>query len=76
MTKTITSPTRIAVLERLDNSRSHNPRFRVHIQSGATFTTKPDAQVAYVIENSEYQDVPVRFTLEDGEIIGIERVTP
>lgn len=56
-------------LERLPNTANGNPRYRVIFTDGDQRTTHPDAACAFRITNSEYQDVPVDFTLnKQGEI--------
>ncbi len=57
-----TVETRIEKIERMNNSKDGNPRFRLHTADGA-YATMPDASVAYGIENPEYQEGRVRLTL-------------
>jgi hypothetical protein len=63
----------IKSLERMNNTREGNPRWRVTLVNGGVHTTKPDAAVGHVIENSEYREGPVEVTFNaNGEIIGVE----
>lgn len=51
----------ISGMERLNNSPSGSPRYRLSLVGGATVDTAPDAQINYGIDNPEYRGVPVRF---------------
>lgn len=63
----------IVKLERMNNSRDGNPRWRVTLAAAGVHTTVPDAQVNHGIENSEYQNVPLSVTLDrHGQIVRIE----
>lgn len=55
----------ISRVERLSNTQDGNPRFRVVFTDGRAVNTKPDAAVAYKIENSEFLNVPVEVTFTD-----------
>jgi hypothetical protein len=59
-------------LHRTTNSGNGNPRYRVTLDNGRTYRTETDAAVNNMIDNSEYRDVPVRLTLRDARIIGVE----
>lgn len=61
--------------ERMNSSANANPRFRVHFKSGVSYPTKPDASVAYGIENPEYNSGPVRVTLERDQIVYVTPAT-
>ncbi|HEX2244449.1 MAG TPA: hypothetical protein VHK27_14605 [Gammaproteobacteria bacterium] len=61
----------IARLERIRNTNSGNPQYIVHTTDGSQFRTKPDASVAYIIDNSDYENVPVQFRFDNGLINGI-----
>jgi hypothetical protein len=54
---------KIAKIERLNDSRNGNPRFRVALElpDGTWWTrqTESDASVNYGIENPEFRDTPV-----------------
>lgn len=52
----------IDTLERLNNSRNGNPRFRVTFTDGTVAQTETDGSVNYVIENKEFRDVPLKVT--------------
>jgi hypothetical protein len=65
----------IASLERLRNSRDGNATWRVEFTDGTSATTAKDAAVGNVIENSEYQGVPLDVTFRDGEIVRVEVAT-
>lgn len=63
----------IAELKRLRSSTNGNPRFAVTFTNGQTAETGKDSQVAYKIENSEYQDVPVVVTFTPaGRIVNVQ----
>lgn len=62
---------KIAKLERLANTGG-NPAWSVTLEDGLVARTAPGSQVAYSIENSEYQDVDVDIEFNNaGLIIGI-----
>lgn len=59
---------RVLRLDRLQNSRNGNPRYKVTFTDGETAITKSDASCAFTIENSEMRgDVVVTFN-RDNEI--------
>lgn len=59
-------------LERMNNSRNGNPRYRVTFADGTVFPTAVDAQVGYAIGNPEYNgDVDVKVNGR-GEVVDIE----
>ena len=61
---------------RLANTRNGNPRYLVTLVGGANLTTKPDANIAGALANSDYQNVQLRFLLDaDGQIFDVERDT-
>jgi hypothetical protein len=64
----------IKELERLPNSTSGNPHYRVHFVEGGSAETSPDAAVGYALENSEFRDVMVRFQTVEGLIVRAEPV--
>ena len=66
VTKTIDS------IKRAASSRNGNPRFTVTFTDGSTHSTAVDAMVAYGIENSEYRNVPLDVTLENGHIVYVK----
>lgn len=68
------NPRIIKSLSRLPNTENGNPRYRLYLADGDALLTKPDAAVAYSIDNSEYQNVPVELTLDGGQVIGIKTV--
>lgn len=49
----------IESFERLANSRMGNPAFRIIFTDGTKRRTAPNAMVAYMLPNSEYQGVEV-----------------
>jgi hypothetical protein len=53
----------IARVRALNASAAGNPRFKVTFTDGTSALTQTDAAVNYAIENSEYQGVPVEFTM-------------
>lgn len=66
--------------ERLENSRSGNPRFRLHGVYGMTWDTKSDASCNYDVENilgstqlPARRRVEVRLHLTGGRVWNIER---
>lgn len=62
---------RIAELKRLPNSDG-NPAWSVTFTSGEIARTAAGSQVAYAIENSEYQDVDVDVSFDgSGMITGL-----
>lgn len=66
----------IAELERMNNSANGNPRFLVKFTDGTEASTQVDAAVAYGLENPEFRDVPVTFTVtRAGRIINAVPVT-
>jgi hypothetical protein len=65
----------IKSVTRLPNTKNGNPRYRLYLTNGDTLLTKPDAQVANVIENSEYLNVAVQITLENGQLVRVEVAT-
>jgi hypothetical protein len=70
-----TTVQRIARLTRLKNSVNGNARYRVDYHGGGCADTAADAAIGGVIGNSEYRDVPVKFTLDGrGRIILAEPV--
>lgn len=62
----------IEKLERLRNTGSGNPRFKVTFASGLELVTKKDAAINHAIENSEYQGVPLHVETDNGEIVGLK----
>lgn len=62
----------IQSLKRERNSHNGNPRFTVTFTDGTVATTGVDSSVAYELENSENQGVPlvVRFT-PAGRVVGV-----
>lgn len=52
----------IDYLERMNNSKNGNPRWRVGFSDGTSATTAPDSAVSYEIGNPEYQGKPVQVT--------------
>ena len=64
----------ITGLTRLGNTADGNPRWRVHLDNGGAFLTKPDANVAHMVANygpGATDQLPVRLTLSDrGLIVG------
>lgn len=60
-------------LERLRNSANGNPRFRVTFDDGTSFETGRDAQVGYLIGNSEFDGV-VDILVRRREIVDIRAV--
>jgi hypothetical protein len=73
--------------ERLTNSTSGNPRYRVHFTNGGNAKTAADSAVSYSIHNfTHHPDRPVVFTFDskgqitDGrqltadELAGLQRV--
>jgi hypothetical protein len=67
----------IVRLERLNNSKDGNPRFKVHFDDGTSALTQTDAAVNYGLENPEYKDVLVKFTMTSaGRIRYAEVIDP
>jgi hypothetical protein len=62
----------VATILQLDrtgrNSLNGNPRYKVTLDNGDIYLTAPAASIAYVISNREFQDLPVRFRIESGQI--------
>ncbi len=54
----------IASLDRLNNSASGNPRWRVHFTDGTRADTGPDATVGYEIDHEAWQQRPVVFDID------------
>jgi hypothetical protein len=53
----------ITHIERLDNSPSGNPAYRVHLDNGNVYRTQSNASVAYEIDNPVFRGVTVRLLL-------------
>jgi hypothetical protein len=51
-------------LERLKNSVNGNPRYRILLTDGYVLTTAPDAMISYNIDNREFRDIDIKFTLD------------
>ena len=62
-------PKVISRLERMKSSVNGNPRFMVTFTDGSSMPTKPDAMLAYGIENEEYRDRPLLVEVERGQIV-------
>ncbi len=61
----------IASLDRLRNSASGNPRWRVHFTDGTRADTGPDATVGFEIDHEAWQKRPVVFSMEDDYVVDI-----
>jgi hypothetical protein len=48
-------------LERLNNDREGNPRWRVNFTDGTTANTAAGYQIGYSIDNSEFVGVPLEL---------------
>lgn len=70
-----TTAKRIHWMERLDNSASGNPRWRVAFTDGSVMVTEPDADANYGITNYFGADVLVTIN-QHGRITHLKRVTP
>lgn len=68
----IISGVRISELTRLNNSANGNPRWLVLLSNGLELKTKPNADINYGIENSEYQGVPLIVYVEKNEIADVK----
>lgn len=53
-------------VERLNNSRNGNPRFRLHLADGRTLETQADAPWSYEATNSENRGTKLIFTVTRG----------
>lgn len=60
---------KIVNLTRLTNTANLNPRWLVLLDNGTEAETRPDADVAYGISNSEYRDTPLVVTMNGRYII-------
>lgn len=56
--------------ERMQNTQSGTPRYRI-VTGRGTYTTVRDGAVNYGIANSDFRDCDVVFTLIGGDITGI-----
>jgi hypothetical protein len=56
----------VSGLDRLRNTASGNPRYRVTFADGFATTTKPDSAVANMLDNPEMKGSPLVCTLEHG----------
>lgn len=63
--------TTVIAVERLRNTPSGNPVYRVYFDGDRTFVTEPDSQVAHLIPNIPL-GVPVTYTVDDGRLTSIE----
>lgn len=75
MPRTTATPARkrIGKLDRMQNSRNGNPRWRVTFTDGTVAATEPDAMIAYALNNPEYRDVDVDVTFNGrGWITSVE----
>lgn len=68
----IISGVRISDLTRLNNSPDGNPRWMVLLSNGLELKTRPNADINYGIENSEYQNVALVVYVEKNEIADIK----
>lgn len=62
---------KITVITRLTRARASangNPRWYVHLGDGTQYYTKPDAAVAYGLDNPEMKGL-LEITIENGQII-------
>ena len=59
-------------LERLTNSREGGPRWRVTFTNARSAITDSGSQVGHVIDNSEFQNVPLEVTFNSkGKITAV-----
>jgi hypothetical protein len=60
---------------RLNNTVNGNPRYRVYFTDGTEAVTQSDASVAYGIENSDMQGVPLLISFSrNGTIVYAKKV--
>lgn len=62
-------PYRIGLLERLRNTRDGNPSYRVVFTDGTVGTTKENASIAGMLENSEFQDADLMVAFDRPGVI-------
>lgn len=63
----------VLTIAKVERASTGNFAFQVTFTSGREARTEVGSQVAYKIENDEYQGVPVEVTFNgDGRIVGIK----
>jgi hypothetical protein len=73
---TETAGVRIVTLTRLANTANGNPRWLVLLDDGTEAETRPDADVAFGIENSEYQGTRLVVSMAGRYITGVRVQDP
>jgi hypothetical protein len=64
---------RVTELKRLRGSQNGNPRWRINLDDGTTFSTEPDAVVGFAISETEHSNHWVKLELNGNDrIVGVE----
>lgn len=64
----------IESLRWLNNDENGNPRWRIYWTDGTSNDTAPGAQIAYAIENDEYQNVPLSVTTKRRQVTDVHTI--
>lgn len=69
----------VKTIERVDRhgtSRNGNPQYRVRFTDGTSALTQSDSAIAYEIQNGEFRNTPVEFTLTRAGRVSYARPLP